>query len=186
MVARFSFSHKRIRTLDLAEKKGLLTPAHHALVESLDLEEIKRAFMPPKAGPLASFVHSPKRQKFFLKIRNTKLFSYLASTDWFGTLLFRTGLRQDVFLREEMRCKSIDVDAARCSRCDICKDLCPLGRELPQAFEKMDEACIHCLYCFSACPEGAVRFHGQLGFFEEQLRQYDAAIRRLFVRGTKI
>jgi uncharacterized protein (DUF362 family)/ferredoxin len=176
-----SFNHRDIRTLDLADKKGLLTSEHHAYVETLNLEKIKKKFLPPKAGPLATFIHSPKRQQFFLKIRNTKLFSYLASTDWFGNLLFLTGLRQDVFLQQEMRCDALEFDKTQCSQCKICQDLCPMGLELPGAFEKMDDTCIHCLYCFSACPENAIRFKGELGFFEEQLKQYDDTIRKLYL-----
>ena len=174
------FDYKQVKTLDLAKTKGLLTPAHHSFTESLDLEKIQRPFAPPKAGPLATFIHSPKRQKHFLKIRNTRLFTYLASTDWFGHLLFLTGLRQDVFLQDEMLLNGLYLDKSRCDRCDMCRCVCPLGLDLPNYLEKTDERCIHCLYCYSACPKKAIEFKGELGFFSEQLRQYDNIIRRLY------
>jgi len=174
------FDYRQIRTLKLAEEKGLLTPAHHEYVGSLDLSDIAKPFAPPKAGPLASYIHSPKRQKYFLKIRNTRLFTYLASTTWFGKLLFLAGLRQDVFLKEEMRCEKIEIDGAACNHCAICRDVCPLGRELPQALEGNASECIQCLYCFSACPKSAITFKGDPGFFKEQLKQYDETIRRLY------
>lgn len=176
------FDYRRIRTLKLAEEKGLLLPGHHRFVDKLGLDGMKKRFLPPKAGPIANFIHSPKRQKFFLKIRNTRFFSYLAATDWFGKLLFLTGLRQDVFLQQEMQCTALRVDKSVCTNCHICRDQCPLGRNLPDAFDETDDACIRCLYCFSLCPEAAVRFDGEFGFFEEQLKQYDDQIRKLYAK----
>jgi len=174
------FDYRQVRTLEISENKGLLIPAHHRFAESLDLGNIQRSFAPPKPGPLAAFIHSPKRQKYFLKLRATKLFSYLASTDWFGNLLFLTGLRQDVFTKDEMSCKGLYLDEGKCNHCNICQDVCPIGLDLPNYLEKMDERCIHCLYCYSACPKRAIEFKGELGFFSEQLRQYDNIIRRLY------
>ena len=174
------FHYKEVRTLKLAEQNELLTAEHHRFVESLDLGKIKKSFTPPKPGPLATFIHSPKRQKYFLNIRNTKLFAYLASTDWFGKLLFMTGLRQDVFLQDEMSCNSLYLEEKACTQCNICQDLCPLGLDLPGYLKNMDEKCIHCLYCFSACPEKAIKFDGDFGFFREQLKQYDSMVRMLY------
>jgi uncharacterized protein (DUF362 family)/ferredoxin len=174
------FDYRQVRTLDLAEKKGLLTPKHHSFVNSLGLERCQKKFAPPKAGPLATFIHSPKRQKFFLKIRNTGFFTYLASTDWFGKLLFLTGLRQDVFLKDEMEFRGLSLDNKKCDSCGICSDACPLGLNLPEDLEKVDEVCIHCLYCYSTCPKHAITFNGEFGFFEEQLKQYDHMIRKLY------
>ncbi|MBC8458310.1 MAG: DUF362 domain-containing protein [Deltaproteobacteria bacterium] len=174
------FHYKDIKTLSLAEKKELLTAEHHRFVESLDLEKIITSFAPPKPGPMAAFIHSPKRQKYFLNIRNTKLFAYLASTDWFGKLLFMTGLRQDVFLQDEMSCNSLYLEEKECTQCNICQDLCPLGLDLPGYLKNMDEKCIYCLYCFSACPEKAIKFDGDFGFFREQLKQYDSMVRMLY------
>jgi len=174
------FDYRRVRTLALAEKKGLLTEHHLAACAQLDSTRYEKAFKPPKAGPLATFIHSPKRQKFFLRIRNTRFFSYLAATHWFGHLLFKTGLRQDVFLKEEMSCSGLVLDETACDQCGVCADVCPLGRELPRDLKKPDDRCIKCLYCYSVCPKQAVRFTGSPGFFEEQLNQYDTLIRKLY------
>jgi ferredoxin len=174
------FDYKEIRTLYLAEQKGLLTPAHHRFVGALDFENIRKSFRPPRPGPLAAFIHSPKRQKHFLKIRNTKLFSYLASTGWFGQLLFLTGLRQDVFLQDEMSCKGLSLTEEECDQCNICQDVCPLGLDLPRYLKKMDEKCIRCMYCYSVCPKRAIKFNGEEGFFREQVRRYDNIIRTLY------
>lgn len=175
------FDYKAVRTLGLAEKKGLLTTDHHRFAEALDLADIKRSFKPPKANPFAGFIHSPKRQKFFLAIRNTGIFSYLASTDWFGKCLFLTGLRQDVFTKEDMDCQGLFLNRDMCRRCGLCRVYCPLGLDMPEYLNDFDERCIKCLYCYIICPDRAIRFEGKFGFFGEQIRQYDAKIRE-FVR----
>jgi len=109
-----------------------------------------------------------------------KLFNYLASTRWFGHLLFLTGLRQDVFLQNEMSCDALFIDEKSYSQCGICRDVCPLGLDLPEDIKKTDNGCIHCLYCYSTCPKQAIHFKGELGFFKEQLKQYDNLIRNLY------
>lgn len=174
------FDYQKVRTLALAEKKGLITPSHHRFVDSVILGKDQKKFAPPKAGPLATFIHSPKRQKFFLKIRNTGFFTYLASTDWFGNLLFLTGLRQDVFLRKEMCLKRLSLDEKLCDSCGICRDVCPMGLDFSKKSDSFDSRCIQCLYCYSVCPQLAINFDGDLGFFQEQLDQYDRLIRKLY------
>jgi ferredoxin len=169
------FDYQKVRTLELAEKKGILTQAHFRFADSLDLPEDRKKFDLPEAGPIAAFIHSPKRQKFFLKIRNTAFFTYLASTDWFGKLLFLTNLRQDVFLSEEMACEGLKIDKDLCDNCGVCKAVCPVGLDSPK-----DDGCIECLYCYSVCPNHAIQFKGDPGFFGEQLKQYDRVIRNLY------
>jgi len=173
------FDFKNVRTLALAEKKGLLTKEHFKFASSIDFSGSRKKFAPPKAGPLATYIHSPDRQKFFLKIRNTAFFTYLASTDWFAKFLYLTDLRQDVFLSKEMVCKELKIDKDLCDGCGICKDVCPLGLELPNDM-KMGELCIECMYCYSVCPKNAIKFQGELGFFSEQLKQYDQLIKNLY------
>jgi len=175
------FDYRQIKTLKLAEQRGLLTPGHHRFVDSLNLTNIQKSFKPPKAGPLATFVHSPGRQKYFLKVRNTRFFSYLASTHWFGRLLFLSGLRQDVFLQNEMKLEGIHFREEDCDMCNICSALCPLGLDLPGYLKSRDDRCIYCLYCYSACPRKAIEVVGELGFFEEQVKQYDDSIRKLYL-----
>jgi len=173
------FDFKTVRTLELAEKKGLLTRDHLNFAKSIDLSGSRKKFAPPKAGFLATFIHNPARQKFFLKIRHTAFFTHLASTDWFGKLLFLTDLRQDVFLSQEMVCRELTLDKTLCDDCGICRDVCPLGLDLPKDLE-MDKGCIECLYCYSVCPRHAIKFQGELGFFSEQIKQYDQKIRTLY------
>ena len=175
-----NFNFRKVKTLALAEKKGILTQEYINYADSLDLSDIKKDFAPPEAGKLATFIHNPKRHAFFLKIRKTAFFTHLASTDWFGKFLFMTDLRQDVFLKEEMACKKLSIDKTLCDGCGICKKVCPLGIDLPDDMEKMYDVCIQCMYCYSACPKQAIKFQGKTGFFGEQIKQYGEVIKHLY------
>ena len=179
MCARFaSFDYRKVITLVEAEKRGIINSRYHNFVNNFQLGDTFR-FKPPKPGPLAGFIHSPKRQKYFLAIRNTPLFNYICSTRIGGKLLYMTGLRQDVFINDEAECKGLSLNTERCSHCGKCADYCPIGLNLPDDLTLVDNRCIQCLYCFCVCPEHAIEFNGKLGFVEEQLRQYDDIIRRV-------
>lgn len=177
------FPYQKVRTLARAERKGLLTEDHHRIVNGIAVKVRSVPFKPPIAGPIASFIHHPKRQKLFIKVRNTPFFTYLAATEWFGSLLFRTGLRQDVFLKNELRIDALMLDEQKCDRCGICRDVCPVGLYFPDDFT-LPNSCLKCLYCYSACPERAISFTGEAGFFAEQERQYDDKIRALFQKNS--
>jgi uncharacterized protein (DUF362 family)/Pyruvate/2-oxoacid:ferredoxin oxidoreductase delta subunit len=174
------FDYRKVRTLKLAEELGLLTGEHKRFVDGLSLEGITRTFKKPEANPLVTFVHSPRRQKHFLAIRNTRFFNYLASTKAFGYLLFRTGLRQDNFIESEMRFEGFVLHREKCKPgCSQCREYCPLDLDLPDRIGEKDSRCIGCQYCFLVCPGRAIEFKGTLGFLAEQLRQYDAITREV-------
>ena len=156
--ARFaSFDYRDVRTLAEAERQGLLDGRHHAFAQAVTLPRVFR-FAPPVAGAIANFIHSPKRQKYFLAVRNTPFFNYLCSTRAVGALLYKTGLRQDVFLEEEMADESLSVDAKRCTQCGRCARYCPLGLDPPAALAAgQDDRCIRCLYCSASAPSGRLR-----------------------------
>ncbi|MBI5238697.1 MAG: DUF362 domain-containing protein [Deltaproteobacteria bacterium] len=175
-IARFDY--RNVRTLRAAEEAGLLTKAHHDYVRSLDLSGFARRFKEPKANFFASFIHSPKRQRYFLAVRNTAFFSRLCSTRLFGRLLFLTGLRQDNFIKEEMEFKGFTLAREKCpAGCVRCADYCPIRLKLPDELVKKDNGCIGCQYCFLVCPVNAIGFKGELGFMAEQLKQYDKITR---------
>lgn len=174
------FDYQSVTTLKLAEAKGLITEDHHSFIRKLNLESFSSQFEAPKANPLAAFVHSPKRQRYFLAIRNTRLFTYLASTKLFGFLLFLSGLRQDNFIMKEMLCDHLSFDARRCKTgCSRCEAYCPIGLTLPQDLDGKQIKCIRCLYCFLVCPTRSIGFEGKLGFMADQLRQYDEITREV-------
>ena len=85
-----------------------------------------------------------------------------------------------MFLSDEMECEKLSVSKSLCDKCGFCRDVCPLGFDPVEYLKKPDDRCIKCLYCYSVCPHRAIRFKGELGFFREQLKQYDRLIRALF------
>ena len=175
-----SFDYREVRTLKLADDYGIITKEYHEYINNLDIDNISVEFEKPKANFFASFIHSPKRQKYFLAIRNTRFFTYLASTEIFGYLLFITGLRQDNFIKEEMVFEGLVFNDSLCmDGCTKCKDYCPVGLNLPEELEDNGDRCIECLYCFLVCPTRAIEFKGKLGFMAEQLRQYDEITRKV-------
>lgn len=173
------FDYKMVSTLKMAKELDLLTLEDIKYINSLNLDPYKKRFKPPKASLLARFIHHPKRQRYFLVIRNTGFFNYLCSTKAMGKLLFLTGLRQDMVIEEELRCDSLSVNEDKCTDCGKCREYCPIGLQIPGDLQKDKNGCIYCLYCYVICPESAIEFKGKLGFMAEQLRQYDGIVRRI-------
>lgn len=174
------FDYRQILTLNAAASLGLIGTRHFQYIENMHLDGLSRIFKKPRARFPASFIHSPKRQKYFLAIRNTRFFSWLASTRLFGHLLFLSGLRQDNFIKKEMTLSYLKIQKDRCrSGCHKCSDYCPLGLEVPMAISEGDCRCIECLYCFLICPEQAIDVEGEMGFMREQIRQYDDMTRKI-------
>jgi len=178
--ARFAgFPAEKVRPLASARAKGIITKEHDDAAAALKMD-YTFMFKPPVAGPIATFIHSPKRQKYFLAIRNTRFFDKVCSTKLAGKVLYATGLRQDVFIDDEMAIMGIKIDPDKCTDCGRCAEYCPTGVPLPSTREPhTNERCIGCLYCFCVCPERAISVEGCLGFMDEQLRQYDDIIRRM-------
>lgn len=175
-----AFDYRKVTTLKAAEDTGIITEAYHRFVDGLDLNGLVKKFREPRANPLVSFIHSPKRQKYFLAIRNTSFFNYLCSTKFFENVLYRTGLRQDNYINEDMVFKGFSFHKVLCKEgCTRCKDYCPVGLRLPEIIEDRNNGCIECLYCFQVCPTKAIGFKGMLGFVAEQLRQYDEITRKV-------
>lgn len=175
-----SFDYQKVTTLKAAEKTGIITGDYHKYVADLDLLGLVKKFKEPKTNPLVAFIHHPKRQKYFLAIRNTALFNYLCSLKFIENILYRTGLRQDTYISTEMVFNGFSLNKALCkSGCTRCRDYCPTGLRLPDVIEDRDKGCIECLYCFQVCPTKAIGFKGILGFVAEQLRQYDEITRRV-------
>ncbi|MFQ5442506.1 MAG: DUF362 domain-containing protein [Thermodesulfobacteriota bacterium] len=171
------FDYQKVRTLSAAEELGKLTPRHIEAASSLDIKGFEMKFAPPVAGPLATFIHHPSRQKYFLAVRNTKLFNYICSTKTAGKVLYATGLRQDVFIDDEMEFKGLILDREKCKGHKKCAEYCPVEIKLPDDLERPGNGCIECLYCYMVCPEEAIVFKGKLGFVDEQIRQYDKVVR---------
>ncbi len=171
-----SYNYRDVTPLAEAEAKGLIGSEYLGFAEEVELKDIYK-FKKPDAGVIAGFIHNPKRQKYFLAIRNTPFFNYICSTGIAGRILFMTGLRQDVFIDKETEFKGLSLNKEKCTDCGKCLDFCPIDLELPGAFSGNIDCCIQCLYCYCICPENAIELNGELGFMEEQIRQYDKHVR---------
>ncbi|MBI4666713.1 MAG: DUF362 domain-containing protein [Nitrospinae bacterium] len=181
MVAKLAtFDYAKVKTLAEAERRGIITGAHKKFHDEYQFGDLFR-FEPPKPGPIAAFIHNPKRQKYFLAIRNTAFFNAVCSTNIVGKLLFLTGLRQDVFIDDELELEKLAADTSKCGDCPKkCADYCPVDLDLPAALNaEAATKCINCMYCYCVCPNGAIEFSGKAGFLDEQMRQYGQIIRRI-------
>ncbi len=172
------FEPSQVRLLAEALHQGLITKDHFEFLEGHPFLAFSKPMRQPKVNPLVGFIHSPKRQKFFLKIRNTAFFNTVCNTDFAQEILFHTGLRQDKFLKDDLKIDKLTLNEKCLPGCVICREHCPVSLELPQAFKTGLEGCIHCMYCYSVCPVEAIDFHGVKGFFEEQEKQYASLIRQ--------
>ncbi len=173
------FTPMEARLLAEAEKQGLITKEHHEFLKKHPYLQYRKEMQRPHVNPLVGFIHSPKRQKYFLKIRNTAFFNAVCNTDWAQEILFSTGLRQDKFLREEMTLEKLTLNDKCVPGCTICTDYCPVSLKIPDGFKENLDGCIHCMYCYSVCPVEAIDFHGDKGFFAEQEKQYATVIRKI-------
>ena len=181
VAARFAqVDYRTVATLALAEQLGFIDAESKRQAAELPLALAPQSFAPPRAGALATFIHHPRRQKYFLAIRNTPFFNWLCSTTLAGRLLYLLDLRQDVFIDEEMTLEGLSFSASTCTACGRCRQYCPVELALPEALVDDNPAgCISCLYCFCVCPVQAIGIKGELGFMAEQLKQYDTIIRTI-------
>ncbi len=168
-----------IPCLSEAHRSGFITQGHFSCLESAGVNGQRWRLKRPRVNALVRLVNNPLWQRYMVAIRLAPGISRFFSTRLAGWILNATGLRQDVFIREEMRCESLSLAPARCSPCAVCRDYCPVETlDLPADIGKTEKGCIECLYCYLLCPERAISFTGRHGFLSEQIRQYDEVVRR--------
>lgn len=173
------FDEKIMPVLKLALDENIINSHSYKQLRALPLSILSRSFIPPRPSFFARVVHNPRWQRYFLRIRHTPLLEKICSTDFVGKLFFQLGIRQDLFLQDEMAPERIIWDESLCQKCYKCAGYCPLGLDLPQVFNDTELNCLECLYCTSVCPTKALIFNGGLGFFQEQIRQYESLIRAI-------
>ena len=173
------YAPEEVRTLDLARRRGTIGAAELAEADAVEVPIASPPFERPNPSLLARFIHSPERQPFFFKVRALPPFEYLASTRVGGYLLYRTGLRQDVFVKEDAAVAELGFDPSRCNDEGACRAYCPLPLDLPADVGRRERGCIECLYCAQVCPSGAITWRGERGFLAEQERQYGGVITKM-------
>jgi len=171
--------YKEIPVLRIARELGIISKKDIDYVAQISLP-LKYHFKRPSPTLIARFINNQRWQKYFIKIRLLPIINKLFDLGIVGKLLNYTGLRQDVFIMENDMIRNIQVNE-KCDNCGICEKYCPALLSLPEEIGKSDKGCISCLYCYFICPKKAVSIDGELGFLEEQVRQYGHIIRSLEV-----
>lgn len=173
------FDYRDIPYLKIALDTGIVDESYVKFIDSFVPESAIRKLQRPNVNWLVKFINNPNWQHYFVKIRLAPGFNRLFSTKLIGKLLNITGLRQDVFIKEDAGYNKISVIDEECNDCKKCLDYCPMGLLLPQELKKNNDRCIGCLYCFLVCPKHAIKVEGELGFLLEQLKRYDEITRSI-------
>lgn len=97
-----------------------------------------------------------------------------------AALAKRAQVIQDVYSLEDDGVTGLHREAARCGDCDRCVAFCPTGLSLAEIGARPEPAgCVGCLYCYWACPKGAITLDGPLHHLQGQIARYKLEIERL-------
>jgi uncharacterized protein (DUF362 family)/ferredoxin len=90
---------------------------------------------------------------------------------------YKLKIIQDVYSREDDTLQVTGRRAADCGDCTRCADYCPTGLPLEQIGVTTDApGCVQCLYCWWACPKGAITLKGEQNAMRRQIERYKAQI----------
>lgn len=171
---------KEIPVLLEAFKQGKITKEHVDGYETFDgnIFHFKR----PECSFLVAMTINPWIQKYLIKIRYAPFVTNIFNLEITRKLLFNLKISQDFIVFDDGEPVQLELDDYACDKnCNICKSVCPLENDLPKAFSQEElRSCLNCLYCYSVCPRRAIKVKGNLGFFEQQTKQYDTYVRKLF------
>lgn len=173
------FDYHDIPYLKIAEEKGIINKSYFEFIDSFVPASVIKKIRKPKVNRLVRFINNPNWQHYFIKIRLMPGSDRIFSTKTIGRLLNITGLRQDIFIKEEISYNKIFIDNDNCSNCKKCAAYCPMGLELPEQLKETNNRCIGCLYCLLVCPKDAIKIEGRLGFLSEQIKRYDEIARSI-------
>jgi len=168
----FGLDVTRIPYLSVARRRGHLTAADFDAAARLT--PLVRLEPAPPRGWLVRLLDS----RALAPLRDATRF--LHGQEWARRLLYRLRVMQDVYQARDARIERLWLDKARCSRCGLCLDYCPLGLPLlDPGFDFASSACVRCLYCVQVCPEEAIHVQGDLGYLKTHLERYSERIRLL-------
>ncbi len=166
-----------VPVLKLAEERGDITQDFHKLLDESDIDKYAKRFKRPEINWLTAIVSHKRLQKYFLKIRHAPVIRNIFGTSLANRIMFAFRLTQEVYIEKERSENQLSLDKSRCKGVGKCRIYCPMRLNLPDELNHND--CVQCLYCFSVCPNKAIQIEGHLGFFSEQIKQYDEIIRNL-------
>lgn len=135
---------------------------------------LRRIQPAPPRSPLA--VLSEKKALYPLKVAVRPL----VDRPEVAQMAYRLKIIQDVYRKEDDAVTGFVRDPSRCGACRRCEEFCPDGLPLDAiGTTEQGQSCLSCLYCYWACPEGAISLQGDLGFLGPQIEKYKARIEAL-------
>lgn len=136
---------------------------------------VSRRIQPaPPRSPLAVLSEKKVFQPLKLAVRP------LVDRPEVAQLAYRARIVQDVYVREDDGVTGFVRDPARCGDCRKCEEFCPDALKVEAiGTTERGQGCLSCLYCYWACPGGAITLQGPLGFLAPQIEKYKARIEAL-------
>ena len=169
---------RNIPYLRLAHEQGLVGDA--IIHDAGHVEPIAHLVPAPPRGLLTRFLDSRclKRVRDFTRP--------IHRWEIVRRILHRLGIIQDVYQEADAQIDRLRLDQARCTRCGLCLEYCPVGLPiLDHAFDFQKSPCVRCLYCVQVCPVDAIMIEGELGYLDRHFTRYGAQIRRAAQEGLK-
>lgn len=166
---------KAVPVLVESERLGKISEADKQYVEKLDIRNLERILKRPRVPAQTKLVTNKRLQKYFLKIRHGPGIRWFFNRPIGNRILFKLKLTQEVMIQANQGSYKIKWRSSSCKDCGICATFCPTEIDPKSGVQQI--GCIDCLYCYCTCPSKAFQIEGDLGFFPEQLRQYDDLVR---------
>lgn len=95
-------------------------------------------------------------------------------------LAYKLKIIQDVYSLEDDTLRLVGRDPNLCGSCRRCESYCPTELPLEQIGIKTEAPdCVQCLYCWWACPEGALTLSGSANAMQRQIDRYKQDIERM-------
>lgn len=95
-------------------------------------------------------------------------------------LAYKARIIQDRYSLQDDAIHGLRQLADKCDDCGACAEVCPTHLPAADIGVKTDPPdCIQCLYCWWACPSGALELEGETGFLDAHARRYKAQVEAL-------
>jgi len=172
----FGLDVTRIPYLAVARRRGHLTAADFDAAARLT--PLVRLEPAPPRGWLVRLLDS----RALAPLRDMTRFIH--GQEWVRRLLHRLHIMQDVYQADDAQI-ALYLDAARCTRCGLCLDYCPLALPVLESGFDFAGPCVRCLYCALVCPAQAIQLKGHVGYLERHMARYGDLIRQVASRATQ-